>query len=385
MPDHAVLHRILDHRAHKTGRHVGRAQAAVAEMGGQRHAAVDHGNGLRRAQRAGRRFHLELAVFGSAVAKLAKNAHHAAHFGKRRRLGGQFQAPPHLPHALFHNGHFLVFRGRNRQHHRVEATLERGGELVHALVAVVRRGDHVEAAHGLHFLAELGHGQRLFRKNGDERVLHVGGDAGQFLHAGDAAVFHGAHERTFHQCLPRRPLGQQLGVVPAVAHLFLARARRALNDARGIAAHGRGQMLRHPRLGRARHAVQKQRAIGGQRGHGDFHEPATADVLGRDLKAVVEPAAHEIGTHGPGRHLPVLRARMRVGLLQFFQLFGKLLFGVLTQHAGGVFGIYGAHAMPSMVDGQEKYSSIVLRCRAMAEKRSKISRFGESSGSAART
>ena len=347
MPYHAVLHRILDHGAHERCRHIGGPQAAVAEMGRKRHAAVDDGNGLRRAQGSRRRFDLELAVLGSAVAKLAENADHAAHFLKRGRFGGQFQTAPHFPDALFHDGDFLIFRGGNRQHHRIETALQGGRKFVHPLVTIVCRGNDVETAHSLHFLAQFRDGQGFFRKNGDEGVLHVGGDTGQFFHAGDAAFRHGPHERTFHQRLTRRPLGKKFGIVPAVAHLLLARAGRALNDARGITADGRRQMFRHPRLRRTRHAVQKKRAVGGQRGHGDFHETTTAYVLGRHLETVVQRAAHKIDAHGPGRDLPVCGARMRIGLFQFVKFLGKLLFGVLPKNAGGVVVICSIHGMPS--------------------------------------
>ena len=57
-------------------------------------------------------------------------------------------------------------------------------------------------------------------------------------------------------------------------------------------------MLGHPRLGGARHAVQQQRAVGGQCGDGDLHQALVADVVGLpviasdlDAKAIFTPTA----------------------------------------------------------------------------------------------
>ena len=143
-------------------------------------------------------------------------------------LGGKLQRAAQFGDALGHDADFLFLRGGHGQDDRVEAPFERGGQFVDALVAVVRRGDEVEAAHGLHFVVELGDGEGLFGQDGDQRILHVGGDAGQFLHAGDAALGHGAHERAFDQRGAGRPFGEQFRIVPAIPHLFFAGARRTL-------------------------------------------------------------------------------------------------------------------------------------------------------------
>src|SRR2546427_5389586 len=56
---------------------------------------------LFRSQRAAGRLDAHgLAVFGLAVAQLAEDLHHAAHFLQGRRLGGQGQGAALLGHAL---------------------------------------------------------------------------------------------------------------------------------------------------------------------------------------------------------------------------------------------------------------------------------------------
>ena len=120
----------------------------------------------------------------------------------------------------------------------------------------------------------------------------------------------------------RRAFGQQPGVVPAVADGLLGRARRALDEEGGVAGDGGGEMLRHPGLGRAGHAEEQQGPVGGQRGDGHLDEAALADVLGRDLGAVGQRAAEQVGGHRPGRQPPAGRSRPVVGGGQRGQLGG---------------------------------------------------------------
>ena len=301
-------------------------------MAGQSHTAVDDRDRLGRRQGgAGRLQAHGLAVFGLAAPQLAEDLHHTAHFLQRRCLGGQLQRTALFAHALGDDLHLLVLRSRNRQHHGVETTFQSAGEFIHALVTVVGRGDDRKARHGLEFHAQLGHGQGLFRQHGDQGVLHIGGNARQLFDARDLAQLHGVDQRAGNQRLFRRAMGQQLGIVPAIAQLLFAGAGRALDQHGGVAADSRRQMLGHPGLGRTRHAIQQQCTVGGQRGDGNLHQARIADVLGADLKAIAQAAAHQVLQHRPGRELPVRRTRPVVHLLQGIEFFGKLLFGVLTQ------------------------------------------------------
>ena len=47
------------------------------------------------------------------------------------------------------------------------------------LSLLLARGYDVESADGLHLLVQLGDGQGLLRKDGDERILHVRTDTGE--------------------------------------------------------------------------------------------------------------------------------------------------------------------------------------------------------------
>ena len=71
--------------------------------------------------------------------------------------------------------------------------MQRARQLVDALVAVVGGGDDVEALARLHLGVEFGDRQRLLGEDRDQRVLHLGGHARQFLDARDLAVLHRAH------------------------------------------------------------------------------------------------------------------------------------------------------------------------------------------------
>ena len=104
-------------------------------------------------------------------------------FGNRKR-------DSHLGDTALHDGDLLVGIGRQRQHHRVEASAQRGGQIVDAAVAVVGSGDEVEARDRLHLAGQLRHGQGLLAEHRDQRVLHVAGHARELLDANDRA---GAH------------------------------------------------------------------------------------------------------------------------------------------------------------------------------------------------
>ena len=97
-----------------------------------------------------------------------------------------------------------------------------------------------------------------------------------------------------------RALGQQPGVVPAVADRLLAGAGRALDEQRRVAADRRGEVLAAPSvLAVPGHAEQQQRAVGGERGDGDLDQAPVADVLGRDRDPVGERAAQQVRRRPP--------------------------------------------------------------------------------------
>ena len=73
-------------------------------------------------------------------------------------------------------------------------------------------------------------------------------------------------------------------IVPAIPHLFFAGARRTLDDARGVAADGRRQMLGHPRFRRSRNPVQQERPIRRQRSDRRFDDAAVPDILADTVK-----------------------------------------------------------------------------------------------------
>ena len=102
------------------------------------------------------------------------------------------------------------------------------------------------------------------------------------------ALLHRPHHRAGHERVAGRAVGEQAGVVPAVADRLLGRARRALHEQGRVAGDGGGEVLADPGLGRAGHAEEQERPVGGEGGDGDLDEPALADVLRRDLGAVGE-------------------------------------------------------------------------------------------------
>ena len=289
-----------------------RAQDAVAEIGGERHAVVDHRDGFGGGEGAAGGFQFVFAVGCRPFAQFAENGDDTADFRQRRFFGGQLHGRAVVFYAAADDVHFFVQGRRQRQDDGVEAAFERAGKVVHAFVAVVGGGDNAEAAHCLYFVGEFGDGQAFFGEDGDEGVLHVGADTGQFFDAGDFAVAHGAHQRAFDKRRAARPFGEQFGVVPAVAQRFFAGAGGALHDEGGIAADGGSDVFAHPAFGRAGQAVEEEGAVGGKRSDGDFHQAAVTDVFGADGVAVVECAADEVGDDSGGRELPVFRTRVVV-------------------------------------------------------------------------
>ena len=89
-------------------------------------------------------------------------------------------------------------------------------------------------------------------------------------------------------------------------------------------------MFRHPGLGGAGHTQQQQGAVGGQRGDGDFHQPAVTDVFGGDGETAVQGTAQQIHRYRSRRQMPVGRPRVPVGLGQYVQFLGELLFRVFS-------------------------------------------------------
>ena len=259
-------------------------------------------------ERAGRYLERHLAVAGLAAAHLAEDGQHAPDLLGHVARHGQVERQGALAYALGDDGYLLVDRVRQRQHDDVEAPLQCGGQFVHALVAVVGRRDHVEAALGIDRRVELGDRHHLFGKDRNERVLYVRAHARQLLQPAELSLAHGTEERCRDQSFLARPVREKLSVVPAVADLVLVRSGGALDDHGGVARNGGRQMLRHPRLGRARHAQQQQCAIGGERGDGRLYQAARADILGADLGAVRSLAAQQVSEDGLRRHRPAFGA-----------------------------------------------------------------------------
>src|SRR5690606_23730473 len=334
-PHHAVGDGVLHDRAADAGGDVGGAQHAVAEVRGQGDAVGDDGDGLGGAEGAAGGLDLGAAVLGDAVAQFPEDGDDAADLGEGGGHLGQVEVAAQLGDAAGDDLDLVVGGLRDRQHDGVEAAAQRAGQVVDAAVAVVGGGDDVEAALGLHLDAEFGHRQGLLRQDGDQRVLHVGGDAGEFLDAGQAALGHGGHDGAGHQGLLGGPLGEQAGVVPAVAHRFLGGARGALDQQGGVAGDGGGEVFGQPGLGGAGHAEQQQGAVGGQGGDGDLDDAARAHVLGGDLGAVVEGGAEDVLGDGPRRQLPAGRAGAVVGLGEGGGCLGVGLVGGGAQRGGG--------------------------------------------------
>lgn len=266
----------------------------------------------------------------------------------------QVEGAAHLVDAAGDDVDLGVGGGGQGQYDGVEAAAQGAGELVDPAVAVVGGGDEVEAADGLHLLAELRYRQGLLRQDGDQGVLDVGGDAGELLDAGGHAVGHGAHDGAGYEGFAAGAVGEEPGVVPAVADGFLGGACGALDEEGRVSADGRGEVFGHPGLGGAGDAEQEQRAVGGEGGDGDLDDAARSDVLGRDDRAVIEGAAEQVGGDGPRGELPAGRAGPVVGGRQGFQFVREGVFGVRSQRLGARAVLGHGHGPPPMLGSRSR-------------------------------
>ena len=187
--------------------------------------------------------------------------------------------------------------------------LQGAGQLVDALVAVVGGGDDVEALGGLDLVVQLGDRQRLLREDRDQRVLHVGGmrvssSTRAILPSRIARIIGLGHERVA-RTGPRPAAGRSSSRSGSPPRRCRRCPGRAASSRRRSPRPGARETQR---LGRAGHAEQQQRAVGGERGDGDLDQPAVADVLGRDRRSRRQRAAEQVGRDGPGRELPARRA-----------------------------------------------------------------------------
>src|SRR5215210_1020007 len=157
-PGHAVLDWVFDDGAGETRGHVAGFHRAVAVEGGARQAAGEDAYGLGGGERARRGLQLRPAVLRDAAAQLAEHGDDATDLLHRRLFGRQLQRPSQRRHAPLHDLDLLLYRLRHRQNDRVEPPGQRARQLVHALIAVVRRSDNVEAFASLNLGVQLGNG-----------------------------------------------------------------------------------------------------------------------------------------------------------------------------------------------------------------------------------
>ena len=111
----------------------------------------------------------------------------------------------------------------------------------------------LKPADGLHLAAQLRHRQRLLGQDRDQRVLHVGRDAGQLLDPGDRALGHRPHDRAGHQRV--RGWGRRRAAARSSSRSGSASsggAGGALDQQGRVAADRGGQVLGHPGLRGAR-------------------------------------------------------------------------------------------------------------------------------------
>ena len=263
-------------------------QRAVAEVGGQGQAVGDHRDRLGRRQRA------RSAAFRLVRPSAVTPSRSSRKIVTTRRISsaaaghvGQGERGAELADAPGDDRHLLVGVGRQRQHDGVEPPAQRARQLVDAAVAVVGGGDEVEALRPpATSVSSSGTGSTFSDRIVTSASCTSRRHAGELLDAHDRAGAHRPVHGARHQRGLARALGEQAGVVPAVAQRLLGGAGGALHEQRRVAADGRGEVLADPRLGRARHAEQQQGPVGGQRGDGDLDQPPLADVLRRDRGAV---------------------------------------------------------------------------------------------------
>ena len=157
---------------------------------------------------------LQLAVERLAVAQLAEDASRRGRSPCRpARSAAATGSLPISPHALDDDRRFLLRRGRQRQHDHVEAPLERRGQLVDALVAVVGGGDDVEAALRI---ARPRSSSGIGSVFSDSTVISVSCTSEPMRVSSSrrtiVAVLHGAHQRR------RRPAPRATDLARAAAH-----------------------------------------------------------------------------------------------------------------------------------------------------------------------
>ena len=274
-PRHVVVQGVAHDGADDAAGDVVGAQRAVAEVGGEGEAVGDHRDRLGRRQRAGRRLQAGAAVGGDAGAQLAEDRDDAADLVGRGRHVGQRAARRRArptrwatmaisSSAVAGSGSTTVLK---RRRSALDSSLTPRSR---SLAVAMRLKPWTAGDLGV----ELGDRQHLLRQDGDQGVLHLGGHAGQLLDADEAPGAHRPVDRAGHQRRLAGALGEQPGVVPAVAQRLLGGAGGALHEQGRVAADGGGEVLADPGLGRARHAEQEQGAVGGERGDGDLDEPA---------------------------------------------------------------------------------------------------------------
>ena len=229
--------------------------------------------------------------------------------------------------------HLRFQTGRSGQHHDIEAPLQGGGHVIDPLVPRVGRGDEGESLAGRNVQMQLRDADALFRQQGDERVLHFAGAAGDLLEAGHGPVFHSPVDRTFEHGAFGRPLGDEQGIIPGIAYLLFRRPGRPLYDPCGIAVDGGAEVFGQPALGRARFPHQQEGPVREQGGDGYLHQPLIAHVFGRDLH-IPHPAAADVGAHRPRRHAPAHGHGPGLGVRQRRQLGLKQLLGRKPLHIG---------------------------------------------------
>ena len=179
----------LHHRADDAGGHVGGPQHAVAEVGGQREAVGDHRDRLGGAT-ACPLGDLSLVRPSSVTpgAQLAEDGDHPADLLQRRRVVGQLQRPAELrrpggrrcrppPRPWPGSGSTTVL---NRRRSALDSSLTpRSRSLAVAMTLKPLRACTSVPSSGI--------GSVFSDRIGDQRVLHVGRDAGQLLDPGDRA------------------------------------------------------------------------------------------------------------------------------------------------------------------------------------------------------
>ena len=259
LPHDPVLHRVLDHGAEQAGGDVGGAAPRRRRSGRPARRRWSSPRSPRRS--TGSRTGDLSVVRRSAVTperSSRKIVTTRSISDSDSRSAGQLQRlRPSAVDAGADDLDLLLEGVRQRQHDGVEPAAQRRGQVVDALVAVVRGGDDVEAGLRLHLGVELGDRQVF----SDRIVMRAS--------CTSAGIRVSSSTRTMAPVSIARitglgtsacaagPVGEQPGVVPAVAQRLLRRARRALHHQRRRAADRRPRGARPPRSSpcRARRAA----------------------------------------------------------------------------------------------------------------------------------